>query len=80
VKFTAIRRGSSRVSALARRAVSSLSLVPAASIAPRRALLIGLAASAATVCELANALGGLAASAAPDLRDAELLRLYAAVL
>jgi hypothetical protein len=81
VKFTAIRRASSRMNALARRAVSALSLVPAASMAPRRALLVGLAASAAVpVPGLANALAGLAASAAPDLRDAELLRLYAAVL
>jgi hypothetical protein len=63
---------------LAWQAVSSLSLVSAAS---RRALLLGLAATAAVPApELANALCGLAASAAPDGRDAELLRLYAAVL
>jgi hypothetical protein len=60
-------------------AVSSLSL--AASTASRRAVLAGLAASAAIPApELANALCGLAASAAPDRRDAELLSLYAAVL
>jgi hypothetical protein len=81
VKFTAIRRASSRVSMLARRAASSLSLVPAALTASRRALLIGLAASAAIpVPELANALCGLTASAEPDWRDAELLSLYAAVI
>ena len=81
MKFTAIRRASSRVSALARHAVSSLSFVPAASIASRRALLMGLVASAALPApELANALCGLAASAEPDWRDAELLSLYAAVL
>jgi hypothetical protein len=60
-------------------AVSLLSL--AASTASRRAVLIGLAASAAIPApELANALCGLAASAEPDWRDAELLSLYAAVL
>jgi hypothetical protein len=58
-----------------------MSLVPAASTASRRALLIGLAASAAVPApELANALCGFAASAEPDWRDAELLSLYAAVL
>jgi hypothetical protein len=67
------------VSTLAWGAVSSLSL--AASTASRRAVLAGLAASAAIPApELANALCGLAASAAPDRRDAELLSLYAAVL
>lgn len=57
-----------------------MSLVPAASTASRRALLTGLAASAAFPAGLANALCGLAASAEPDWRDAELLSLYAAVL
>ena len=58
-----------------------MSLVPSASTASRRALLIGLAASAAVPApELANALCGFAASAEPDWRDAELLSLYAAVL
>jgi hypothetical protein len=66
---------------LAWRAVSSLSLVPEASIASRRAVVVGLAASAAIPApELATALCGLAASAEPDWRDAELLSLYAAVL
>lgn len=56
-------------------------LVPAAPVASRRALLMGLAASAAIpVPAIANAVGGLAASAEPDWRDAELLSLYAAVL
>ena len=57
-----------------------MSLVPAASTASRRALLIGLAASAVPQPKLANALCGFAASAEPDWRDAELLSLYAAVL
>jgi hypothetical protein len=58
-----------------------MSLVPAASTASRRALLTGLAASAAVpASELANALCGLAAGAEPDWRDAELLSLYAAIL
>jgi hypothetical protein len=78
MKFAAIRRASSRASASA--GVSSSSLVPAVSTASRRALLIGLAASAVPVQELANALCGLAPSAEPDWRDAELLSLYAAVL
>jgi hypothetical protein len=69
------------VSTLAWGAVSSLSLVPEASIASRRAVVVGLAASAAIPApELANALCGLAASAEPDSPDAELLSLYAAVL
>jgi hypothetical protein len=80
VTFAAVRRAASRVGALARRAVASLSLVPAASAASRRALLIGLAASAAVpVPKLANALCGLPASAEPDRCDAELLRLYDAM-
>jgi hypothetical protein len=68
------------VSAVAWQAVSSLSFVPAGSIASRRALMMGLVAAAALPApELANALCGLAASAEPDWRDAELLSLYAAV-
>ena len=58
-----------------------MSFVPAGSIASRRALMMGLVASAALPApELATALCGLAASAEPDWRDAELLSLYAAVL
>jgi hypothetical protein len=56
-------------------------LVPAAPVASRRALLMGLAASAAIPAPaIANAVGGLPALAEPDWRDAELLSLYAAVL
>ena len=70
----------SRVSTLGRRVVPSLSLLPSASTTSRRAMLVGLAASAAIPApELANALCGLAASK-PDRRDGELLSLYAAVL
>src|SRR5262249_54080372 len=59
----------------------SLSPVPAASKASRRALLMGLVAAAAIPAQaLENALGELVASAEPDSRDAELLSLYAAVL
>jgi hypothetical protein len=66
------------VSTLSWQAVTSSSLASAGS---RRALLIGVAASAAIPTpELVNALCGLAANAAPDGRDAELLSLYAAVL
>jgi hypothetical protein len=57
-----------------------LSLVPAVPTTSRRALLMGLAASAAVSAELADTLSGLAAGAAPDWRDAELLGLYAAML
>ena len=70
----------SRVSTLAWRAASSLSLLPSASTTSRRAMLVGLAASAAIPApELANALCGPAARE-PDRRDSELLSLYAAVL
>jgi hypothetical protein len=80
-KFTAGRRPKSRVNTLAWQAVSSSSLVPAGSIASRRALIMGVVAAAALPApELATALSGLAANAEPAWRDAKLMSLYAAVL